>query len=780
MFPPPPARSKAEPATPGQRHKDRSNWFRERAAYPFREADPNPLTQYRADRNARGPSPHPWHCLGPDNIGGRFTSLAIHPRRPDTIFAGAAGGGVWRSQNGGDTWKPLWSHQETLNVGALAIDPRNPDLIYCGTGEANLSGDSYPGAGLYVSTDGGDNWALLIPTSGNELFPSRIGSLAVKTRFHPGTDPPDTEAYVYLGSVTHADDDFSRLVGVRIFRGGQGISEFDQTFISDQNYWVHSVLMHPTGRLFVAVQARGTLSGIWRSDELGFNFQHLEKGLPAADRFGRVSLAFAPSKPEVLYALAENLQTRVLGVFRSDDLGESWRSVSQSHFRRESQASYNNCIAVDPENHRIVYCGLVNLHRSRNGGGTWERISTWRRKRGSKHYLHGDCHAIVIPRHKQVYVANDGGIFRSDDGGDSWHDLNHGLRATMFYDLDVAPSDGRVYGGGSQDNGVLIHTGGDASGSFQQALIGDGGWTVFDPDDPHHIWSSTERMRLQRFKNNAWKDVTPRHSSRAEKKEVWQSFLAMDSGRVQRRPRAVFAGSTRLWRTRSDGRAWLAVSRNLDNSVISAIEVASADARFVYVGTTNGGFFRSTDGGDTWSENLAGPDLPGRIITRIEAHPRNAQLVVLTVGQTPRARRVIVQLPAEGAGLAAASARFAHVFVSRDGGLNWAAGDLTGDGTRQLPDVPCNSLSFETRPPFRLFLAGDAGVFEGHVAEAPAPVAVMARARAGNEKADPIPWQDISGSLPNAPVTDIVYHEQTRSLFAATFGRGIWQLKIQD
>ena len=785
-FPQPPARRRSDaPAPDAGTHKERSVWFRERAAFPFREADPDPLVQYRIDRNARGASPHPWQPLGPDNFGGRFTSLAVHPLLPDRIFAGAAGGGVWRTIDGGDHWQPLWSHQETLSVGSLAIDPRDPDRIFCGTGEANLSSDSYPGAGFYLSENGGDSWKLLVGTSGNELFPRRIGSLAVKTAFNPRTDTPDTVAVVYVGSVTHSQDDFSGLVAVRLLPDSALSVEFQTGFISGQNYWVHSVLAHPSPCLFAAVQAHGGLNGIWRSDELHGNFRQLHRGLPQANRIGRVSLAFAPSHPRVIYALAENLRGRVLGVFRSSDLGESWRCASEIHFRGEAQASYNNCIAVDPHDHNTVYCGLMDMHRSRDGGRSWKRISDHRLKAGDPRYIHSDCHAIAIPRPGRVLVACDGGIYRSDDGGDTWRDLNQGLQTTMFYDIDAAPSDAVVYGGGTQDNGVLVHTGEVPGHSYQQVQFGDGGWTLFDPDDAFHLWTSVQHMKLYRTGRGRWFGATPEHLTRAEKKAVWQAFLAMESGRGGHRPRTVFAGSTRMWRTRTDGRTWRAVSRTFDGSVISAIEVASADARFVYAGTTKGGIFRSMDGGDTWSEDLSGPELPGRIVTRIEAHPRNPRLVALTVGLTPRDRRVIVRVRPGFGELGAANSRFTHVFFSRDAGETWAAGDSVDKDRRCLPDVPLNSIAFETRPPFRIFLAGDAGVFQGTLPAAalpppaPNPDDVSGPALVA-EHVEHIEWTDISGTLPNAPVTDLVYHSRTAALFASTFGCGIWQLRITD
>src|SRR3954462_13521062 len=159
-------------------HKPRGRWFQARSAWPVREAPVHTLIRER-ERAAKSLPPATatgvkWECVGPMNVGGRITSLICHPEHPERIWVGAAGGGVWRSNDAGHTWESCWSDQDILNIGALAIDPNHPDVIYCGTGEANLSADSYPGAGLYKSIDGGKTWQL-IASSEKNVAPKRIG-----------------------------------------------------------------------------------------------------------------------------------------------------------------------------------------------------------------------------------------------------------------------------------------------------------------------------------------------------------------------------------------------------------------------------------------------------------------------------------------------------------------------------------------------------------------------------------------------------------------------------
>ena len=146
-----------------QVHKRRADWFAARAAWPLREAPTERLVKERAHAKKTMPAvagTH-WQAVGPSNIGGRMTSVVCHPGNADELWAGAAGGGVWHSKDAGKTWTPQWHGQDSLNVGSLAIDPKDPKVVYCGTGEANLSADSYAGVGLYGTRDGGATWSLL-------------------------------------------------------------------------------------------------------------------------------------------------------------------------------------------------------------------------------------------------------------------------------------------------------------------------------------------------------------------------------------------------------------------------------------------------------------------------------------------------------------------------------------------------------------------------------------------------------------------------------------------
>jgi photosystem II stability/assembly factor-like uncharacterized protein len=700
--------------------KRRAAWFSSRTSWPLREAPISQLLAERAAARAKVPAaPAAWQLVGPSNVGGRMTCVACHPQNPELIWAGAAGGGVWHSTDGGKTWAAQWQRQESLDVGSIAIDPSSPSTLYCGTGEANLSLDSYPGVGLYRTTDGGATWDLLA-SSAKAGVARRIGAVAV--------DPFDS-SHLVIGGVGHQpqDDDPSSLGGIWTSRD-RGQTWKRETFVSTENYWCHSIQFDPktNGRIFVAVTERGAGNGVWRTDDGGKAWSHLTAGLPPPDKMDRTILALAPSNPAVIYAQVATADDHVLGVFRSADGGATWKSVGGTHFKKEGQMNYGNSIVVHPTDPDHVLCGGVDLHLTLNGGKAWTKVTRWDAKRGTATYAHADHHALAMPAGKpgRVYDMNDGGMDVSEDGGKTWTNRSNGLAATMFYDLDVAPSDGRVYGGGCQDNGTNITLDNKAD-DFIEIDGGDGGWMVFDPTTPNHLFASVYNVQVHRFRaGQGWKDVSPPEPN---PEKFWMVYLDLDYAK----PTTVFVGTSRVWRSKNDGDSWTDVSGVLDSSAITAVDVSRASSKRVCVGTENGGFFRSLDGGDTWSGNLASASIPGLSISRIESHPTNPDIVYLTVGNF--------------------GAR--HVFRSSNGGQTWANLDQG-----KLPAVPFHAVVVPTAAPKTVYVAGDAGIFvstdEGTT------------------------WKDLTGNLPNVRLVDLVHHDTDKTLTVATYGRSLYRLAL--
>jgi photosystem II stability/assembly factor-like uncharacterized protein len=501
------------------------------------------------------------------------------------------------------------------------------------------------------------------------------------------------------------------------------------SFVSSNNYWCHAIVFDPErrGRIFATVTGPGPSSGIYRSNDRGVTWTQLTNGLPPTDRIGRTALAIAPSNHDVIYAICANLASAradsVLGVFRSGNGGASWSDVTTNHFRSEEQMSYNCTIAVHPEDPNHVICGGVDLHLTTDGGSSWIRTTRWDADRGTSRYAHADHHQVVMPAVAPglVYTANDGGVDISLDGGAHWANRSNGLSTNMFYDVDVAQTDVRFFGGGAQDNGTVVTTDG-RSDTFFEMDGGDGGWIVIDPSETDHVYTSSQFGAITRLENGHRRNVSPPFREE-DSGGIWMVYVTMDPNERQ----SVYTGNQRLYRTKNDGLSWDALTPVLDESPISAIEVAPADSNAIYVGTENGGIFRSLDGGTTWSANLTGPDLPGVMITRIETHPSDASDVYLTVGNSGNS----------------------HVFRSRDSGSTWKDIDRG-----KLPDVAHSALLIRPDKPKELYVACDVGVFM--------------TSDGGTT------WRDATGALPNVMIVDLVFHTATRTLFAATYGRSIW------
>jgi photosystem II stability/assembly factor-like uncharacterized protein len=701
-----------------------------RAAFPVRDAPVRRLVQERSrvERSlAVVPASAAWQMAGPTNIGGRATSVVFHPTVPERIWLGAAGGGVWYSPDAGQSWHPQWHRQDVLNVGSLAIDPVDPNILYCGTGEANLSADSYGGVGLYQTLDGGEHWHLLA-ASVSAGIPQRIGVVAI--------DPFDSN-HLIVGGIGYAEvsgenADFGGMYDSR----DQGVTWRRIPFVApDVNDWCHSVVFDPVHRgiVYAGVTERGARNGMYKSNDGGATWRQLGKGLPPPERFGRISIAVCASKPEVVYALACDrapaTADRVLGVFRSTDGGERWREIGGVHFADEGQLSYNNTIVVHPSNPNHVLCGGVDLHLTTDAGKHWKRVTEWDRERGDPKYAHADHHHLVMTPSGRVYDPNDGGLDISDDGGRTWVNRSNGLAATMFYDIDAGQAEAQplFYGGGAQDNGTVVTVDG-GSHTFGETLGGDGGWLAIDPLDSRHYFASLYNLGIYRYRGvSPAVNVSP-PASTDEQNKIWMCYIVLDPHDAQ----TVFTGSYRVWRSRDDGDNWTAVSEALDGSNITAIEVAPKNSRRLYVGTENGGVFRSLDGGDTWSANIASAVLPGYTITRLATSPGKEGAVYATSSNFGQA----------------------HVFRSRDGGTSWEDIDRG-----QLPHVPHTSiLIVENDGEERLIVGNHAGVYLS--------------------EDDGAHWANLTGNLPNVMVVDLAYHGKSKTLFAATYGRSIWQLKL--
>jgi len=726
--------------------KDRAYWFQRSAAFPLRDSSPVELEKFWASQVNADISPvHRWQCLGPNNIAGRVTALVIHPTKPNTWYAGSATGGLWVSDNAGESWRPTWSRFANQNIGALAwMHFQGTLTLIAATGEANMSGDSYPGSGIYFSDDEGLTWQPLFGDSpfakakatieeDIRITPRRVGSFATNV------------GRLAMGSV-FLDDSLPAGLYLCDVETGMGLTPC--TAWGERSYNCHCVLIHPKDpdTIYVSIEPDGSHNGIWRSRDFGKSWERLSKGLPSGDQFRRTSLAFAPSDPNVMYALAANRRNHILGLFRSTNGGDSWREILGDRYPKERQMSYNNVIAVHPRNPDRVVWGGMKLYRTDDVGRHWRRIGSG--DSDDRDYVHSDHHALIWLDDEVIISGNDGGVAITTNGGRTWQERTRGMVTTMFYDLAVAPSNCEVFGGGTQDNGTLIAgVDGVQQSDFAAPVPGDGAWLAFDPANAGNVFACASGFEVyyhhfdQPWKFDGWKHVKPSQITDDEAKQRAFTVMAIEPS-TRRGPKSVWAGSNRLWRTDNNDKSWRPVSPSFDGTPISAIEISTVNPDLMYAGTTGGGIFRSKDRGCTWSQNLSSIDIPSRAITSIETHPTKAKTLVVTVASSG--------LLSSGVDIQTGkSLPYGHVFLSEDAGDTWTDIDAGA-----LPNVVYYAAAYETNLPYRLFVGGDLGVW----------------AYVGKQ------WLNISGNLPNVVVSDLVYHGTDRSLTAATYGRGIWRI----
>jgi photosystem II stability/assembly factor-like uncharacterized protein len=650
-------------------------------------------------------------------VSGRATAIVIDPRNPDRLFLGTAQGGVWRSIDAGASWQPITDDLPSLAVGALALDPQNPDIIFLGTGEANFAASSYYGAGLFKSTDGGNTW-------------TRAGQLPTRTCISRIVFEPGNSQTVYVATsfarTTSAKPITSTESG--IFKSADGGATWKKLLDGVATDLIINPFSPANLMAALGDPAGSDANGIYRSSNAGATWQ-LIGNLPAGRDTGRIELAQSLSSPNIIFASLSHVGTGgLMGLFKSLDGGNNWARVDDAPDYCGRQCFFNNFIAIHPTNPSIVFLGGVPLYRSTDGGRTYANVSSPQQFGPG---LHADNHAMAFdPRDpKKIYVANDGGISRSPDMGNSWTPLNNGLSTFQFLSVSAHPTDGRRAFGGTQDNGTLLYTG---TPTWRQVDVGDGGDIVIDPREPNMVYHFYFFLLFARSNNGGLNfsirtDGLPvSDSGFPTERTLFYAPLIIDPVN----PGTLYTGSTRIYRTTSRGEFWLPISGDLTRGIgsISAIAVGANGPGTIYAGTSDGNVVRTTDGGNSWQQINTG--LPNRFVTRLAIDPTAPQVVYATYS---------------GFGTG-------HIYKTTDGGQNWT--DVSGN----LPDIPVNAIAIDTEAPNTIYLATDIGVF-------------VSRTGGGG-------WIMIREGLPAVTVFDLDLNRKTGSLIAATHGRGMFTLPL--
>ncbi|QEV16471.1 WD40/YVTN/BNR-like repeat-containing protein [Streptomyces alboniger] len=656
-----------------------------------------------------------WKTLGPTNIGGRIVSLALDPKRADTLYAAAASGGIWRSTDAGRTFKSAWPDGWTQAMGAVATGPDG--ALYAGTGEPNPGGGSitYEGTGLYRSVDGGRHWR-------------RIG-LRDSGAISAITVDPRNPRRIYVaaaGSLYNGGGDRG------VYRTENGGKTW-RRILSGANEFTGATEIVVRGKRLYAVlwdhrrtpELRtygGVGSGIFRSDDDGRSWRRLGGGLPErGPDVGRIGLAVAGEKA---YAIVNRTGGPFEGFYASTDGGDSWRRTPADQKLTESQSTFGwwfGKVWTDPKDADHVQVAGVPLMTTKDGGATWSADDT---------SIHVDQHAMVWdPRRPgRVYLGNDGGVYRSDANGDGgWVKARH-EPYTQLYSVAISPQDTGRISGGSQDNGSLRSWGGER---FNEYLGGDGEENLINPTDINNVFACYQYGNC--FRSTDGGDTLTYFADRTTyKRRNWFTPVVFDP----KDTKVLYYGSEVVNRSTDGGATWRPISPDLSGGpgpdplytnygTITSIAPAG-DGRTVYAGTDDGRVWVTEDLGAHWTKLAEGRSW----VTRVVVDPRDPDRVYTTHS----AYR--------------SGSNKAHVYGSSDGGRSWQ--DLSGN----LPDAPVNDLVLGHGG--RLHVGTDQGVFTS---------------RSGGPT-----WSRLGQGMPAVPVDDIEYDAGHDRLVAATFGRGFYEL----
>jgi photosystem II stability/assembly factor-like uncharacterized protein len=689
--------------------------------------------------------------IGPALLSGRISSLAVHPDDRSKYFAAVASGGVWKTDNAGVTWRPVFDNEGSYSIGCVVLDPKNPNTVWVGTGENNSQRSVGFGDGVYKSVDNGRNW-----TNVGLKNSEHIGKILI--------DPRDSNV-VYVA----AQGPLWAPGGDRgLFKTTDGGKMWTKILNISENTGVTDVIQDPRNPdilIAAAYQRRrhvytlingGPESALYRTTDGGKNWTKLRTGLPTAE-LGRIGLAQASSDPDVVYAIVEAAEKQG-GVFRSADLGITWEKRNPF----DAQAQYYAHLVVDPVNKDRIYVMNVFIQISDDGGRTLRPMT--------QRWVHVDHHTMWIdPKHPNYYLIGcDGGIYESFDRAANWRHVSN-LPVTQFYDLTVEQIDSpfyRVYGG-TQDNNTLggpvrnMSTHGIQNADWHVIVGGDGFQCRVDPKEPNIVYAESQYGGLVRFDWRTMQRVAIQPQPKEGEPSLrwnWDSPLIISPHNNLR----LYFAANKLFRSDDRGDSWTAVSPDLSRQLdrdklpvfgkilqpeavakhlstsffgnITALSESPKKEGLIYVGTDDGLIQVTEDGGKNWRKIETFPGVPEMtFVARVLAssHEENTVYAVMENHKHGDFKPYLLK--------------------STDAGRNWTsiAGDLPERGhTLAIAEDHVDPKLLFCGTEFALYFTKDGGS----------------------------KWHRLKSGLPTIPVKDLVIQQPMNDLVVATFGRGFYVL----
>ena len=603
-------------------------------------------------------------------VSGRVRALAVDPLNPQTIYIGAAAGGIWKTTNGGASWQDAGGSLASLTFGAIAIDPSNSNIVYAGAGESirYFNTTTYSGKGIYKSTNGGSTWTQI--TSG-------LGST---THFGAVRVSPTSSSTVFaaLGSGNyHASTPGNE----GLWRSTDAGTTWTRTLNADDGF---DVLPHPStaNRVYGATGGAVSTAGFYRSTNNGAGWTQVTTGLPASTSIHRMQLALSTGTPATLYALiyTEPSGVGTVSLYRSTNDGTNWSSVGSSY--TTGQGWYDLMVAVNPTDVNEVYIGTEELRRSTNGGSTFSYVggSYWSQS------MHVDFHVMAFAPSSPAtrYVGCDGGIYRSTDGGSTWLDMNGTLPTLQYYRLGSHPTDQNTMTGGSQDNGVFKTTNG-GSGNWTLVSTGDGMECFYDPATPTTVYASTQYGALVKSTTGGNYGTFSSIQPTTVDQWAWTApFFAHPTTST-----TIYTASQRPWKSTDGGSTWTDLNGSqLTAPRINTMAQSPVNASNLILGasewTATPPVYVSTNGGTAWASVGGAIGGTQAYISRVLFDPASASTCYVVRSGFYSGNKI---------------------YRSTNLGTSWT--NVSGD----LPNVPHNDLFIDPAVPTDWYAANDLGVY---------------------------------------------------------------------
>jgi len=688
--------------------------------------------------------------IGPAVISGRITSLAVNPLRRAQYFVGAASGGVWKTDNDGQSWSPVFQNEASFSIGDVKLDPHDPAIVWVGTGESNSQRSVSYGDGVYKSEDGGKSWKNL-----GLKHSEHIGRIAI----HP--KDANTVFVASEGPLWSPGGDRG------LYKTTDGGKTWKKVLNISENTGVVDVAIDPVDpdTIYAASYQRrrhvwtlidgGPESALYRSVDGGNTWTKLKSGLPTVD-MGRIGLAISPVNHDVVYATIEAAEGKG-GIFRSTDRGATWERRNPF----DDGAQYYAQVFADPRNVDRIYVMNVLIRVSDDGGKTLRMLG--------ERYKHVDNHVIWIDPNDTSYylVGCDGGLYESFDRGATWAHKGN-LPISQFYDVAVDNSKPFYYVyGGTQDNFSLggpsrtLKMNGIGNEDWFVTQGGDGFHSVVDPEDPNTVYAEYQYGNLTRFDRRTGQQIGIQPQPGPDNVSLrwnWDSPILVSPHSHTR----LYFAANKLFRSDDRGDTWKAISpdltRQLDrdrlpvmgriwgpdtvaknNSTsffgnIVALAESPLKEGLLYVGTDDGLIQVTTDGGASWTRYdkfLGIPNLT--YVSRLLASQHNPGTVYASFDN----HKMGDFKP--------------YLLKSGDNGHTWnsVAGNLPQYGSvLAIAEDPVNPQLLFVGTEFGLFFTLDGG---------------------GR-------WTQLKGNMPTIAVRDLAIQKRENDLVAATFGRGFYIL----